>query len=174
MALITLNKLALPTGSVLQVQSTLVTSNYSQSVTANTDTAIDNLTVNITPSSTSNKIMLFGRHIGEGGTVESYNAVYFFFRDSTKINSASASGSRLTGMNVNFQGYGGQDAASTMDGMSMFTIDASHNSTSQITYKIGIKLANSMTLYTNRTVNNTDNTSHELATSEIIAMEIKG
>ena len=165
----------LPSGSILQVQSTLISTADSQSISANTDTAINNLEVNITPSSTSSKIMLLGRFVGEGSDTSSYNNVFFFMRGSTVINSAAASGSRNNGMTVQYIGYGaGLDAASTMDGMSMFTIDAAHNSTSELTYKIGINISTAATLYINRTVSNTDNTSHELATSEIIAMEIKG
>jgi hypothetical protein len=48
-------------GSILQVQSTFYNTPFTQSITANTLTGIDNLTVNITPSSTSSKIMLFCR-----------------------------------------------------------------------------------------------------------------
>ena len=53
----TLSSKVLPTGSVIQVQSTFYNTPFTQAISANTATAINNLSVNITPSSTSNKIM---------------------------------------------------------------------------------------------------------------------
>ena len=50
MALITLNKSALPTGSVLQVQSTTKTDTFSGTSTSFAD--VTGLSVSITPSST--------------------------------------------------------------------------------------------------------------------------
>ena len=56
MALITLNKLALPTGSVIQVKQTIMSGN-GVSTTAAYPVEVSGLTVSITPTSTSNKIL---------------------------------------------------------------------------------------------------------------------
>ena len=55
MSLITLNKLALPTGSVLQVVENTTTTQVAVSVNGYSDTG---LSASITPSSTSNKILV--------------------------------------------------------------------------------------------------------------------
>ena len=57
MALITLNKLALPTGSVLQVVSTTSTTQYSTTSTSMVALS-PSISASITPSSTSNKILI--------------------------------------------------------------------------------------------------------------------
>ena len=79
MALITLNKLALPSGSVLQVVQGSTTTTVEHSTTY----ADTGLTASITPSSTSNKILVMVNQalllVGQnGGSVK-------LFRDSTAI-----------------------------------------------------------------------------------------
>ena len=174
MALITLNKQALPSGSILQVQSTLVTSTFQQSISAQTDTAITNMSVNITPSATSSKIMLMARLVGELSTTNNYDIMYFIFRGSTKINSGDAEGARNTGIITQSQNFYDANSSSTMDSGNIITLDSSHNSTSQLTYHIGIGANSAATFNVNRTVVNSNTYNNERASSEIIAMEIKG
>ena len=175
MALITLGTKALPTGSILQVQSTFVNTAFNQAISANTDTAITNMSVNITPSATSSKIMLMARHMGESNTTNQHNLIYFFLRGSTKINVGVANGSNPRGMHQNLMGNVDSDANSTQDGVSMFTIDSSHNSTSQLTYHIGMTTNGAISQFnTNKTVSNATGVAYERLSSEIIAMEIKG
>tara|TARA_Y100000004_G_scaffold127106_1_gene143088 strand:+ start:528 stop:1058 length:531 start_codon:yes stop_codon:yes gene_type:complete len=176
MAIITLNKLALPTGSILQVQSTFYNTTFTQSISANTDTEISNISVNITPSSTSNKIMIFGRLFSEYSEGSAYNSGYFFRRGSTKIGEGVALGSRSIVMathGTNYISSGGYDAGSTPETINMFHID-SPSSVSQQTYTIGYRAESAGTLYVNRTVLDTNSTSRERGSSEIIVMEIKG
>jgi hypothetical protein len=165
-------------GSILQVQSTFYNTPFTQSITANTLTGIDNLTVNITPSSTSSKIMLFCRLFCEHSNDATYETGYFFRRGSTQIGSGVSEGSRAVVMashGVNYMtGSGTYDATSTAETVSLFHIDASHSSTSQITYSIGYRAVNAGTLAVNRTINDSDSNLHERGSSEIIAMEIKG
>lgn len=52
-------------GSIVQVQNTLYTPRTSQTITANTATAITGINVSITPRSVSNKILIFARWSGE-------------------------------------------------------------------------------------------------------------
>ena len=170
----TISSKVLPTGSLIQVQSTFYNTPFTQAISANTATAINNLSVNITPSSTSNKIMLFARFMGEYGTSINYNMTFFILRGSTKINSGEASGTRTTGTSANLQGFYDADANSTQDGTQFVTIDASHNSTSQLTYHIGLQTRVASTMHINKTVADTNETATERLSSEIIAMEIKG
>ena len=164
----------LPTGSILQVQSTLKTTSFTQSASANTDTAIANMSVNITPSATSSKIMLMARIVGELSSTNNYDIMYFILRGSTKINSGFPSGVKNQGIIPVSQGYWGSDATSTMDSANIITIDSSHNSTSELTYHIGLNVVSAGTLYVNRTVSTSNSAGYELGSSEIIAMEIKG
>ena len=165
----------LPTGSILQVQSTFVNTAFVQAISAGTDTAINNMSVNITPSATSSKILLMARHMGESNAANQHNIMYFFFRGSTKINVGVANGSNPLGMHNNLMGNYTSDANSTQDGVSMFTIDSSHNSTSQLTYHIGMNCNSAISqFFTNRTVNSSTGDAYERLSSEIIAMEIKG
>lgn len=161
-------------GSILQVQSTLVTSPFQQSISAQTDTAITNMSVNITPSATSNKIMIMARLVGELSTSNNYDIMYFILRGSTKINSGDADGVRNTGIIPQSHGFYDANASSTMDSGNMFTIDSSHNSTSQLTYHIGIGANTAATFNVNRTVSTSNSYNVERGSSEIIAMEIKG
>ena len=165
---------SLPSGSILQVQSTFYNTPFTQAITANTTTAVNNLSVNITPSSTSSKIMLFARFMGEYGEVQGHDVTFFILRGSTKINVGVSEGVRTTGTSANFMGFYDADAGSTPDGTQMVTLDASHNSTSQLTYHIGLQTRNADTMYVNRTVGDTNGTATERLSSEIIAMEIKG
>ena len=174
MALITLNKLALPTGSVVQVQSTFYNTPFSQSISADTDTSIgtSNLKVDITPTSTSSKIFLFGRLFQEWGNTSDYNVGFFFRRGTTTIGVGGTSGSRPPVMVMNLSNYF-NNAGTTPETASLFFVD-SPASTSQQTYYIGVRANNSSTIYVNRTVSDTDNNANERGSSEIIAMEIKG
>ena len=71
----------------IQVQYTQFTGTNSVSVTGSTDTALTDLTVNITPASI-NSVMSVFRHISlEIGLDQnnSFNHTFFFFRDTTKL-----------------------------------------------------------------------------------------
>ena len=178
MALIKLNNQsisavsALPSGvggKILQIQSTLHTATFTQSISTNTDTGINNLTVNITPSSTSSKIFLFGRVFCEI-SAGAENAVYFFTRGGTKINSGDSAGNRMTGMATIGSNFSNNEN-DTPDTVSMFTVD-SPSSVAQQTYQLAIKAGDATTINVNRTVADTDNYYEERGSSEIIAMEV--
>jgi hypothetical protein len=156
-------------GKILQIQSTLYSSAFSQSGTANTTITVNNLSVSITPSATSSKIFLFARLFHEHSQ-NAINQVYYFLRGGTAINIAPSSGSRLLGMASN-QTNMDSDSTSTADTQSMFTVD-SPNTTSAVTYQIGVKNNQNGTLYVNRTVNDSNTADFERGTSEIIAMEV--
>ena len=160
-------------GKILQIQSTLLQTHFTVSVTASTNTEITNLNVNITPSSSSSKILLFGRLFCEPSTTDAQNSGVFFLRDSTKINAHNVSdaGSRNNMLQSLPANHTSQNADSTPETFNFFTLD-SPSSTSQINYKIGYINFQNNTLHVNRTVSSVNSTSYEAGSSEIIAMEI--
>lgn len=168
----TLSSKVLPTGSVIQVQSTLLTSAHTQTITQNTDTDVTGLNVTITPSSTSSKILLFGRCVHEM-SVNMHESQWFYRRGSTKFNTGVSGGNHSIAMTVTGIGHA-TDHNSTMDTADMITIDSNHNTTSPITYHIALSHNQGGTLYVNRVLNSTNAEQYERASSEIIAMEIKG
>lgn len=159
-------------GKIGQVQSTLYTTTFSQSISATTDTNISNVNVSITPTSTSSKIFLFARLFHESNSSTFWDNGFFFRRGTTKINAApTVSGSQRAVMTNAGMGYYAADSSSTPEFLNMFTID-SPSSTSALTYHIGINARSAGTIYVNRTVDDTTGVEMERGTSEIIAMEI--
>lgn len=163
---------SLPSGSILQVQYTQYETATSMSNSANTDTAIDELAVNITPKFNNSIIKLDGYLAHEHSNINfTGNAMAFFFRGTTKLSIAAAS-SRRVGIAVPLLGYH-QNAGSTLDGVNLTWFDNAHSTTSQVTYKIGFSTLYSGTLHINKTVTDTDNNEHERGASFISATEIK-
>jgi len=175
MALTTVRRAGLvgQAGNIIQIQYAQKTDTGSVALTANTDTVLHtDLQVTITPNSTSSKIKLDAQVFGEHGiSTNPYNSVVFFYRDTTKLGSAAA-GSRLVGVatlpvvfHVN---------ADTTPEFGSFTFFDEPNTTSAVTYKIGIISRTSETFYINRTVQDADDDGNERGTSFICATEIAG
>ena len=162
-------------GAVLQVQYTQYTGTFTQSLTAETNTVIGSsaLTVNITPKSTSSIIKLDTHIFHEWGSQgDAANAVWFFYRDTTALKTTSA-GSRPCGISTSTISYDASDAGSTPE-IAYYSYFDTPNTTSQITYKIGLLPRNDRTLYINRTVDDTDAIGFERGLSFISATEIAG
>ena len=168
------NKVLLPQGGIIQLQYTQLTSTFTTPVTAATNTSIDEFSVNITPTSTSSIIKLDASWFGEFGIDDdnTWNHIFFCYRDSTFLGSPSG-GDRYAGVNTATRSFSGTDAASTPESAYLTYFD-SPATTSQITYKLGIVLKLSDTLYTNRTVTDTDTADFERGVSFISATEIAG
>ena len=161
-------------GHVIQVQYTQYTGTFTQAYTADTDAVIgaSALSVNITPKSTSSIIKLDAHVFHEFSAVNTQdNHVWFFYRDSTALR-APAAGSRPCGISMSSINNA-TDAGSTPEIVN-YTYFDTPNTTSQITYKIGLLTRFSGTLYVNRTVTDNDNNSHERGISFISATEIGG
>jgi len=159
----------MPTGSVLQVKQAYKTDVFS--TTASSDTDITGLSVSITPSSTSSKILVTSNisgfsHNGLGGG-------FCIQRDSTKIGLATAGDQRRR---TSFSGglYTG-DAAGT--GQMHFNAVAcyldSPSSTSALTYKIVAQL-NGNTLKVNQEEGDANTNDTNRGVSHITVMEIAG
>ncbi len=161
-------------GGIVQVQYTQFTGTNSYSISAATNTVITDLTVNITPVSTSSIIkidaMVNGEWSHQNGATDS---VWFFFRDTTKL-SHPVSGNRVVGV---LQGtsvtYDQSDANSTGE-HAYYTYFDTPSSTSQITYKVGVFQYDGYDWSLNRTQGDFDNVGYERGTSFISVTEIAG
>ena len=126
---------SLPSGSVLQVVTAEKTDAETISAVLNTYTDIPDLSLSITPTSTSSRIFLLGQVSFSGAGYISYFH-FRFLRDSTAVGVGDTAGSRTTG-NSGFL----QSASS--DSGSIFTLPFqaidSPASTSALTYKIQLR-----------------------------------
>ncbi len=169
------NKIMMPQGGIIQTQYTQLSSTSSISCTSNTDTEISVLSVNITPVSSSSIIKIEAMVNGEWGDHgAAYNSAWFFYRDSTKL-SAPASGSRKVGILMGSAlTYEAVDASSTPEQVNYSYFDAP-NTTSQITYKVGVNHSQPDTSwYLNRGVTDADSVNAERGISLICVTEIAG
>jgi hypothetical protein len=87
---------ALPTGSVLQVVQTVKSDTFSTTAGAGSPATITGLSASITPTSSSNKVMVMV-NFGEISGSENTTYAIFMFRNGTKINAGNAAGSRSIG-----------------------------------------------------------------------------
>ena len=163
---------ALPAGTILQVQTTNVSTPGSQSVTANTYFEITGVSVSITPSSTSSKILLQGSWFGEpSNSAFEYNHMFSFRRDTTYLGSPVA-GSRPVGIAMATRTNLNTDAGSTPISLGVMQYVDTPATTSEITYKLFCVSQYTMTLYNNRTVTDSNAVGYERGMSMITAMEI--
>ena len=162
----------LPAGTILQVKETHVNGAYSQAQSAGTVVDITQMSVTITPSSTSSKIFLMGCLQFES-SVGGYNQMALFRRGSTSIGHGAASGSRGRGGTQGYISYYDSNNESTLDGAYLQFLD-SPSTTSATTYKLAYRSSHAHTLYLNRTVQDSNDQNHERCVSSIVAMEVAG
>ena len=164
-------------GKILQTQYTQVdTASQITGISANTQTTITGLTVNITPFFSNSIIKLQATLFCEYN--QSYwtaNNMFYFLRDSTALK-PSAAGSRRVGVGTVIDAYNSDNASSTLEVADCIYFDNGHNTTSQITYSLAFDTyyptSGTGTLNINRTVTDTDDNTHERAISFIMAQEI--
>ena len=157
-------------GSILQVQYTQIDATSQWTTNANTDKAITSLAVNITPTSANSIIKLEAMVNGEWGSQGAiYNSAWFFFRDSTKLGTTQ-SGSTTSGILMGTAlTYEASDTSSTPEHANYMYFDTP-NTTSQITYTVGVITSSQTYWYLNRCVT----ASAEKGMSLITATEIAG
>jgi hypothetical protein len=155
------------TGSILQVNQTVKTDVFSTTSTTYTD--VTGLSVSITPSSTSNKILVIG-HMSLGvSTVDRYATFGKLLRNSTDIYIADAAGSRDRGT-FSYQ-QGGFEGPLSLH----FCYLDSPATTSSTTYKVQIRAESPQTAYINRGLEaDGDNSITPRTVSSITVMEISG
>jgi hypothetical protein len=158
------------TGKILQVKYTQYDTRSSQSISASTVTALDNMSVTITPSSTNSKILLLAQWNGEfSNTAVAFNGMLSFLRNSTYIGAEVTS--RNYGIMPPVLSYYADEAGSTMESGSWKYLD-SPATTSSITYYGAINSYVAITMYHNRTVSDINSNGYEQGVSSIMAMEI--
>jgi hypothetical protein len=158
---------AAPSGKIIQVVSTAKTDTFSLSSTTFTD--ITGLSVSITPTSSSSKIMIFwSTSIGPVGNAAGANVR--MMRDSTAIGIGDAAGSRprVTGAFY----VGDVTAPNNMATVAGMFLD-SPATTSATTYKMQLQGGSATTIYINRTDGDRNTASFDpRAISTITVMEV--
>ena len=158
----------LPAGAVLQVVSTPKTDTFSTSSTSFTD--ITGLSVNITPTSTSSKVLVFmDCKIASANNVTAFVRI---MRGSTVIYVGDDAGDRISATMGNSDDPSDQFAFQ-MSGMFL----DSPSTTSQVAYKIQISSegsGNTGTVFLNRSQADTDNNQQGRYASSITVWEIAG
>jgi hypothetical protein len=153
---------AIPTGKVLQVQSTIMTDAVTLS-TSNTFIDITGLSVAITPSSSSNKVLIMYKMSYSNSSGDRFSFV--IDRNGTDIlkgtetdQNQQATGSFQTANSQNYWVF--EAGGSFLD---------SPSTTSATTYKMQVNAASALTMYINRSGRGTYDGSYA---SSIIAMEV--
>ena len=155
-------------GKVLQVVQAVKTDTFSYTGSGidspETYTDVPGLTVDITPSATSSKILVLvnALHASAGDSFLS------LFRDTTNLASPTSPGNRSPALSGNGRK---SDGAENIYAHSISFLD-SPNTTSATTYKVAITVWYDDTAYINRTVNDTDAGNRGRGVSTITAMEI--
>ena len=153
-------------GNILQVVQTVKTDTFSASHGSTVD--ITGLSVSITPSSSSNKVLVtYDTNVSMANG--SYHAHIFLLRGSTKIFLGDAEGSRTRASNFVISGNDGNG------GIYYYTVHGefldSPATTSATTYKIQL-LGQNNTMYVNRTQYDSDATGVNRIVSQITVKEV--
>ena len=153
-------------GNIIQVVQSFKGDTFT--TTSSTFVDVTGLSVSITPSSSSNKILVSVNICGQGRN-DYARCVPRLMRDSTSIGNSTDAGSRDAGF---AQLYDGQDANNVRSGGIEF-LD-SPATTSSVTYKIQIKNANSTgdVMCINRTYNDANQAGSHRYSSSITVMEV--
>jgi len=149
-------------GNVLQVVQTAKTDNFTTSSTTFTD--ITGLSASITPSSSSNKILIFG-DVSVGGANGAY-LILQLVKSSTAIYIGTDS-KTFIGSKFWFPTGGATSSSDSMGNLNLSFLD-SPTTTSSVTYKIQMRMSSAITGGINRR-NASDDTS---AASSITLLEV--
>lgn len=161
-------------GHVIQVVTLDNTGRASQGFSANTAMDVYGMSLSITPKSASSKILVQARWFGEMTAADRvYNSVFGLTRNGTQIGRQTDPGSTvINGITMAALSYEGTDASSTPETASFFITD-SPATTSSVTYSVTFISDAGGTLYTNRAVGWSGQSSgFELGTSAMVLMEI--
>jgi hypothetical protein len=153
-------------GKVLQVVQTTMTNSF-QSSSSNGSYDITGLSVSITPSSASSKILMLAMVAATAGTTD-YRGGLLLVRNSTDlfIGDAWSTRPRLT------VAFGSHSNGNNQIPPSFISYLDSPSTTSSTTYKIKAVVIDGVSIYVNRSGNNPDSSSVGLGVSSITVMEI--
>ena len=156
----------LPTGSVLQVQSTTKLDTFS---TTSSLIDIPGLSVTITPASTSSKILVMVQCSITGSDA---GLILQLVRGSTEIYKGNSEGSRRTGSMVGL--YSPTSPTQYGTGANHLHFLDSPSTTNATTYKVQGGVISGANAYIGRTNYNLDNNNASRTPSTITVMEIAG
>tara|TARA_R100001509_G_scaffold100446_1_gene58714 strand:+ start:704 stop:1255 length:552 start_codon:yes stop_codon:yes gene_type:complete len=146
------------TGNILQVVHTKKTDAF----TTTSQTYVDLMTATITPSASSNKILI--RYGVNGGTNGDINHPYItIYRDSTDIGQADAAGNRSRASSV----INTDDQSTHFYGNEVLD---SPSSTSAIVYRIKVRTSNGQIAYFNRSGRDTDLAAYDGRTTSFVTL----
>jgi len=138
---------------------------------ADANDSTSHLSVTITPTSATSKILITASVFFEGEGTNAQDYLWLLYRDSTKLGQPNV-GNRRGGITATSIGSFAANASSTADSVSYSYYDTP-NTTSAITYAVAFNFSsNSGNLFLNRTVDDADSVSYERGVSTIIAQEI--
>jgi len=159
-------------GAVLQVISTTKTDTFSETVARGAQTGtITGLTATITPTSASNKVLVM-LQISFMSSQSTHNINTFLYRGATQIALADANGSQFRA--TASQGQGGNSGENITNCFVTFLDSPATTSATTYSIKLSTGLANSNTIYVNRSPTDTNVDYIARATSTITLMEIAG
>jgi len=157
---------ALPAGSILQVLSAHKSDTFSTASATFVD--VTGLSVTITPTSASSKILLVGNVETGGPAASTAQSMVRLIRDATPINIGDAAGSRA-------QSSSETNQFSTSGGMSVsLNYLDSPATTSAVTYKVQYRVSAGATVYINRTGADSDGATDSRMASNFTVMEVAG
>jgi hypothetical protein len=155
----------LSAGAVLQVVSTTKTDSFN--TTSGSYTDVTGLSVSITPSSASNKILILAK-VSVGTDSGTNRVAIVLERNSTDIFKGDTAGSRTYATSSAFSANDDD-----IEDINIVFLD-SPSTTSSTTYKIQCAVIGSGTMFVNQSFTDTNNSSYLRTASSITAMEIKG
>jgi hypothetical protein len=159
-----------PIGAALQVVSAIKTDTFSFSVTARTWTSVTGLSASITPSSTSNKVLVTA--VVSISATNTYNAMG---GRVTRNGSAVAVGDTSSSRQSAFFGSDDWYAAAANQGQIYISFLDSPSTTSAVTYQLQlINDRDTETIYVNRGQGDGDSSQTFRNASSITVMEIAG
>lgn len=159
-----------PSGSVIQVVSTSTNGSFSTSAQSFVD--ITGMSVTITPSSASSRILITG-HMQVGGSDDARYMAYKLLRNSTSVAEGDKGGNNGTNAFLSSGGANGANRPYTNENMAFTYVD-SPNTTSAVTYKLQVNpnsIASGRIFYLNRPQDLQDNL-RPWTVSTITVMEI--
>lgn len=150
--------------NIIQVAQSIKQDTFSSSSATWVD--ITGLSVTITPTSASSKILIFAVVQAVNGTTT--GSVLRLMRDATNISQATGTGNRNSGSSSDlFTGRSDNFFSSVMNYLD------SPNTTAPVTYKVQL-LPNNYAAYINRSVSDTDSSGYARGVSYITVMEVAG
>ena len=154
-------------GGIIQVKQTTKTDTAS----TNSATETDLMTVNITPTTNSSKILIF-IDLKIGASSKSPDPQFFLYRGSQKVYHGDAAGNRLTGF---FGGdeYDSYNNAEWLQKCVQANYLDSPGVDTQVTYTIKWRVVDTNhTLYLNRTGQDNNSAAYHRSASSITVMEV--